>query len=118
MWQIHFFETDNGRCPTQEFIDDIDNEKDKVLVINKMGQLAEFGYKLPRNHAAFLEDKIYELRVKTLGGQLRFLYFFYDRDMIIITHGIKKKTKKVPEHEIKRAKDYREIYLSRKERSR
>jgi phage-related protein len=75
----------------------------------------EYGYELPRPHSAPLREKILELRVSTKNGNFRFLYFFDDR-IIIITHGFKKKTRKVPNREIEKAIEYRNIYFERRKR--
>lgn len=111
MWEIDFFEKENGRCPLQEFLDSLSPKKDLPFIMNAMNQLQELGNNLRRPHADLLEDGIYELRVKTQNGQFRFLYFFFNREKIIFTHGIKKKTKKVPPKEIELAKTYRSIYF-------
>jgi phage-related protein len=59
-----------------------------------------------------LEDGIYELRIKVLKKQLRILFFFSEHK-ISISHGFVKKTKEVPQIEIKKVKQYREDFLSR-----
>jgi phage-related protein len=112
MWEIEFFEKENGHCPVEEFLDGLSPKKDLPYIDNAMNQLEELGYKLRRPQAAPLQDGIYELRVKTINGKFRFLYFFYDRNKIIITHGIKKKTGSVPQPELDHALEYRSIYYS------
>jgi phage-related protein len=114
MWDIDFFETDNGKCPTEEFLSKLSKKKELPYVDNALKQLEEHGYKLDRPKAALLEDGIYELRVKTIYGHTRLLYFFFDGNKIIVTHGFRKKDDKVDPKEITRAKDYRRIYYERK----
>jgi phage-related protein len=41
------------------------------------------------------------------------LFFFFDGDKIVITHGFVKKSHSVPDAEIDRAVDYRKDYLLR-----
>jgi phage-related protein len=60
-----------------------------------------------------LEDGIHELRIKLTGDQVRILYFFCYRDIIILTNSFEKHTDKVPKSEIKLAKINREDFLSR-----
>ena len=117
MWEVEFFDKDNGRCPTSEFILDTFNEEQQNYVYNCIKQLQENGNRLTRPQAGILGDGIYELRPTINGVEYRFLYFF-DRSIIWITHGFKKNTKKVPPSEIKIAKEYRKIQLKRKERMR
>jgi phage-related protein len=71
---------------------------------------------LQRPYAAPLGDGIYELRAKTINGQFRFFYFFFDGKKIIITHGLHKKTRAIPRSEIKQAKQYRSNYLESQKR--
>jgi len=112
MWKVEFYVKPNGRCPAQEFLDNL--SRDELPFVDRgFGWLAEFGYRIKRPHAAFLRDGIYELRVRTHHGQLRFLYFYFESSIIVVTHGFRKKTAKVPEAEIERAIDCREDYLNR-----
>lgn len=113
MWEIDSFELPSGRCPINDFLKTLNKKTDIPYILRALDNLAELGYELRRPHAAELEDGIYELRVKTIGGQFRFFYFFFDRNQIILTHGIKKKQGPVGNHQIKLAKDYRNIYLGR-----
>jgi phage-related protein len=116
MWEIEFFVKENGRCPLEEFMNGLLPKKDLPYILNAMEQLEEHGYNLKRPQVDFIDDGIWELRVKTINGQFRLFYFFYDNRRIIITHGIKKKTGPVPQSDIKRAKEFRLVYLSRKEK--
>ncbi len=117
MWEVEFYVKPNGRCPVQEFLDSISREE-LPFVDRGFGWLAEFGHQLKRPHAAFLRDGIYGLRIRTHHGQLRFLYFYFESSIIVVTHGLKKKTAKVPEGEIKRAINFREEFLNRYEGNR
>ena len=116
MWEIEFFIKDNNRCPTKDFLDDLSPTQDLPYINNRFKQLEEHGNKLRRPHADFLEDGIWELRVKTRSGQFRFFYFFFDGIQVIITHGLHKKTRAIPRAEIKRAQEYRSIYLERQKK--
>lgn len=112
MWEIEFFEKANGSCPLADFLATLSPKKDLPYINNALEQLQEHGNRLLRPHADYLEDGIYELRVKTINGKFRLFYFFYDKTKIILTHGIKKKTDQVPNQEIELAKKYRELYYS------
>jgi phage-related protein len=81
-----------------------------------MERLEEHGPALDRPHVGFLRDHIHELRVRTHHGLYRLLFFFYGGRKFIITHGIVKKTAKVPDSEIDRAIKYRKDYIVRQER--
>jgi phage-related protein len=55
-----------------------------------------------RPAADFLRDGIYELRASHGSAQYRVLYFFHGRDVVVLSHGIKK-SQRVPSVEIDRA---------------
>ncbi len=67
---------------------------------------------MPRPYADAVRGKIRELRIRFGNIRYRFFYFFHDKN-IIITHGIKKKSDKIPENEINRAESMRLNFLSR-----
>ena len=48
-----------------------------------------------------LQDGIHELRIKLSGVQVRILYFFCYKDIIILTNIFDKHTDRVPKSEIK-----------------
>lgn len=110
MWQVIFFELPSGRCPVKDFLNDLNEVKDLPYIDHGFERLRKSGNNLPRQHADYLRDKIYELRVKTRNGQFRFLFFF-DKNIICITHGFKKKTRKVPNRQIDLAIKYKNIYF-------
>ena len=75
--------------------------------------LEEKGTELRLPYSEHLDDGIFELRTKQGRNIIRNLYFFFVGNKIIITHGFRKKTQKVPSEEIERAKEYRKDYLAR-----
>ena len=85
MWEIELFKKDNGRCPVKDFLSDLNPKKDIPYIENAMKQLEEHGYRLHRPQAALLKDKIYELRIQTINGKFRILYYFFDKKKIIMT---------------------------------
>ena len=110
MWDIEFYETADGRCPTQEFLDSLNKSNELPFAIRKLDRLAELGSGLRRPHADILKDHIYELRIPIRHKEFRLLYFFFFDEKIIISHGIHKYSK-VPQAEIEKAKRHREDYL-------
>lgn len=111
-WNVLYYESSEGKCPTMDFIDSR-NKRNQAKLLSFISLLQEYGPNLPRPYADLLKDGIHELRVKLSGGQVRFLYFFCYRDIIVLTHVFKKTTDKVPETEIRKAKKYRENFLKR-----
>ena len=110
MWEIEFYEKENGRCPVGEYLDSVPPD-DFVRIERKLKLLAEYGNELQRPHVGYLRDDIWELRVRTQRGQNRILFFFFEGQKIILTNGFLKKTRKVPPKEIERAIEYRKAYF-------
>ncbi len=110
-YEVLFYETRNGWCPVDDFLDTL-TLKVKAKLEKWLEQLEIHGPNLPRPYADLLRDKIRELRLKFGSDQYRFLYFFLNKK-IIITHGFIKKTNEVPEVEIERSIKYRNDFLIR-----
>lgn len=66
-------------------------------------ELSKQGPNLPRDYAKYLRDGIWELRVSIVGHQHRFL-FACRNEVVIVTNAFLKKSKRVPEEEIERAR--------------
>ena len=111
-WDVEFYERIGSRCPTLEFFDELSG-RERLFVDRAFERLGTYGPDLRRPHVDYLRDDIWELRVRTPDGQIRFLYFFFDQHRIVVTHGIKKKTDEVPAREIDKAIRYRSDYLER-----
>jgi len=93
-------------------------EEESARVDTGIKRLREYGHNLQRPHVAYLRDKIYELRVHCRNNQIRILYFFYDGNKFILSHGFWKKSDRVRDSEIDKAINHREDYLARqKEKS-
>jgi phage-related protein len=72
--------------------------------------LRERGYELRRPVVEYIGDDIYELRVEVGNVQYRILYFFHERSIVVLAHGLKKK-KAIPPVDVQRV-------IKRKERFR
>ncbi len=110
-WTIEFYEKETGRCPTQEFLDTL-SEEELVFIENAFKRLRKHGNQLKRPYIDILKNGIWELRVQTHHARYRFLFFFYHGNMIIVTHGIVKKSQKVPSSEIEKAIEFKKHYLT------
>ena len=60
-FQVEFYETEDGRTPTQEFLDSLE-PKMNAKMVGLMEILEEKGYSLREPYSAPLEDGIFELR--------------------------------------------------------
>lgn len=69
----------------------------------KLERLAELGYEIRRPEADYLRNGIYELRIGLEGVNYRILYFYFQSQAVVISHGIIKRII-VPPKEIDQAK--------------
>lgn len=110
--ELEFFETESGRSPALEFL----REQSKAVRAEAgwiLEQLEKHGTGLDRPLVGYLEDGIYELRWEVERNAYRLLFFIHGRKIIVVTHGFSKKTKKVPQTEIDRARRLRAEWLAR-----
>ena len=113
-FQVEFYDTEDGRTPTQEFLDSLE-PKMNAKMVGLMEILEEKGYSLREPYSAPLEDGIFELRATQGSNISRALFFFYVEGRIVITHGFIKKTQKTPRAQIELAKKYRADFLRRQQ---
>jgi len=111
-WHVLYYFAHDGLKPVKEYIDGL-SLKEQAKTMAFITLLEEKGPNLPRPYADLLEDGIHELRVKLKGTQVRVLYFFCYRDIIVLTNAFDKHTPKVPKAEIKLAKERRADFLGR-----
>ena len=109
---VEFYETLKGEKPCLEFLNTLE-VKLRAKAFRDMALMEEKGTELRLPYSEHLDDGIFELRTKQGRNIIRNLYFFFVGNKIIITHGFRKKTQKVPSGEIERAKEYRKDYLAR-----
>ena len=109
---VEFYETLKGEKPCLEFLNTLE-VKLRAKAFRDMALLEEKGTELRLPYSEHLDDGIFELRTKQGRNIIRNLYFFFVGNKIIVTHGFRKKTQKVPSGEIERAKEYRKDYLAR-----
>jgi phage-related protein len=112
MWEIEFYESPAKGCPTEEFLSELHKKDELPYALRMLDLLREFGNELRRPHVDFLENGIYELRIRVKHKQFRLLYFYFFQEKIIISHGIRKEAK-VPASEIRKAITHKEDYISR-----
>ncbi len=112
MFELEFYETEDGKEPVADFLDSLDQKMNAKLV-GLMELLEEKGTELREPYSAPLGEGIFELRCKLGSNITRALYFFYVGKHIVVTNGFVKKTQKTPPAEIKLAKDRRKDWLKR-----
>ena len=111
-WFVIYYESAEGKCPVMDFVDSR-SKRNQAKILSVISFLEEKGPTLPRPLADLLEDGIHELRIKLSGDQIRILYFFCYKNIIVLTHAFSKTSDKVPISEIKKAQKYRDDFLQR-----
>jgi len=99
-----------------EFLDKLEkSHREKILYNIRKAQVERDAELLKK-----LTDEIWELRTLFMGMQYRILAFWDRTDtqetLVIATHGFIKKQSKVPDKEIRRAKQIRADYLEDKKK--
>lgn len=119
MYTIQFYEDSSGKSELWEFLEELRvkaaTSKDARIQYKQISLyiqlLQDNGTMLPENITKHLDDGIWELR----PGSNRVFYFFYQDNTFVLLHQFRKKSKKTPQRELKKAKAERDNYLARKE---
>lgn len=112
MFEVEYYEKEDGRFPAEEFILSLD-EKMQAKIFHELILLENYGNELREPHSKSLGDGIFEVRAKYSSDITRVLYFFFVGKKIVLTNGFVKKTQKTPPEQIELAKKYRKDYLNR-----
>jgi len=111
---VIFYRTTDGKCPVQDFLDSLPGKAAQKVtwVLNLIEDLDV----VPSTYFKKLvsTDEIWECRIQ-LGSNAYRIFCFYDgHSVVVLTHGLIKKTQKTPQREIERAETYRRDYLQRR----
>ena len=112
MYEIEFYDTEDGKCPVREFLDSLE-PKMKAKTFRTIDLLEANGPMLREPYSGPMGDGIFELRTKQGSNITRVFYFFFVGQKAVLTNGLVKKTQKTPQSEIDKAKEYRADYLAR-----
>lgn len=100
-----------SKCWVREYIEGLEAQ-DASRLLPLLLRIEDHGP--PKNTEKFkpLEDGIFE--IKSYQDRLLCFYDRNKRNSLILTHGVKKKTQKLPKNEIERAIDLRKAYYQEK----
>ena len=94
MFTINYYADTQGNKPVETFIDNLD-AKTKTKVFGHLELLGTYGNQLGMPFSKHLMDGIFELRITQKGMAIRIFYFFSGNAEIILTHGLKRKVRKL-----------------------
>lgn len=103
---VEFLILPNGRCPVEEFFDDLDN-KTLAKISKLVDALKEYnvlGFPHARKMIGY--NKLWELRISSDKKAVRVFYVYVEKNKIIFVSAFSKKTQKTPQKEIDRAIGY------------
>jgi len=111
---IIYYTTSDGKCPIGEFFDSL---SDKVF--QKISWVLRLVSEIETVPKAYLKklvntEDIWECRIQYGSNSYRLFCFFDKGSLIVLTHGIIKKSQKTPSIEIKKAETYKKDYYRRK----
>lgn len=96
---ILYYKKANGRCPVQEFIDNLSGIA-RARTFKTFDLFEDFGIFLGMPHVKKIAGtKAWELRVKTDNVVLRYYFCMRKKDAIIF-HYLKKKTNEIPNKDL------------------
>ena len=117
MRTIQFYRTRAGKCPVEEFLDDLsDRDAQKGAWVLRLVEQLEM---VPQQYFKKLvgTEDLWEVRVQMGGNSYRLLGFFDGSVLLILTSGYAKKQQKTPQREIDLAHQRRSDYLQRRKQS-
>lgn len=112
MYDIIFYTIARDDSPIDDFLDSID-VKARAKVMATIDYLKREGPNLPRPYSDHVRGKIRELRTVFASNQYRILYFFFSQKTIVLLHGFRKKTQRLPIREIEQADQRMKDFLNR-----
>ena len=118
IFELEFYMKDNGKIPVQDFLYSL-NPKLRAKAFSDIELLKKLGSELKEPYVKPIKGKnnkgLYELRIKFSSDIARIFYFTYYNNKFVLLHGFIKKSMKIPENEIEKARKYMEDYKRRAE---
>ncbi len=114
MKEIHFYRSESGSCPVEEFLDSLTGKQAQKVawvlqLIEEMDIVSTQYFKKLTN-----TDGLWEVRVQSGNNIFRLLGFIVGNEIIILNHAFQKKTQKTPKKEIQIAEARKKDYLKRR----
>lgn len=111
---VTFYKTVDGKCPVQDFLDSLPGKAAQKVawVLNLLEDLDAVPSSYFKKLAGTKE--IWECRIQFASNAYRIFCFFVDNSVVVLTHGLIKKSQKTPKSEIEKAEAYRRDFLKRR----
>ncbi len=105
MWNIIFYEKEDGTTPVTAFLDSLP-AKHRAKAVWEIELLEKSGTALGMPYVKHIEGKLWELRIQFASDISRIFYFVPIGETIVLLNGIVKKTQKTPKQAIVTAQTY------------
>ncbi|MEG2821280.1 MAG: type II toxin-antitoxin system RelE/ParE family toxin [Lachnospiraceae bacterium] len=116
IFDLEFYARANGKIPVQDFLYSL-SPKLRAKAFSDIELLKHMGNELTEPYVKPIKGKdnkgLYELRIKFANDIARIFYFTYHNNKYVLLHGFIKKSMKLPENEIIRARSYMNDYRRR-----
>ena len=99
-WVIEYYRDENGNAPVDDFLDSLDGAT-HTRFIWSFERLRERNIRAKEPLVKHVQDKIWELREESNTNTYRILYVFFSGKRIILLHGFSKKTRKLPQKDLR-----------------
>lgn len=109
--QVFFFQDERG-IPVRSWLQELQQTDKRVYAkcVARIRLLAQLGHELRRPLADYLEEDIYELRIRRGRVNYRILYFFHGQNTAILAHGLVKEDV-IPQADLTRAVKRKKAFL-------
>ncbi len=114
MRTIHFYRTERGDCPVEEFLDSLSGKQtQKIVWVLRLVEELEI---VPTQYLKKLVNTadVWEVRIQVGSDSFRLLGFFDGATLLILTTAFAKKSQKTPPQEIELATRRKNDYLTRR----
>lgn len=100
--KIRYYRDTDSSVPVNDWLEELKgrNRIGYARCVAKIRVLAEMGLDARRPTVEYLRDGILELRAKHMHTQYRILFFYQNREVVILAHNLVKRGRKVPEPDI------------------
>ena len=106
--RVVYYREESGRVPIEKWLMNLPRQH-YGKCLSSIRRLRQAGHRLRHPHAHVLEDGICELRPRY--GKVRYwILYFWHSTGVVISHGFVKKTDKVPQSEIERARNRKRLF--------
>lgn len=118
IFDLEFYIKENGKIPVQDFLYSLP-AKLRAKAFSDIELLRNMGNELREPYVKPIKGTrnkgLYELRIKFSSDIARIFHFTYYNNKYVLLHGFIKKSMKLPEKEIDKARKYMEDYKRRAE---